>query len=166
MKTLFLLSIIVLSGLLIFTGCGGNEQVVKNGDNISVNYTGSLQDGTVFDTSIGKTPLTFTVGAGQMISGFDKAVVGMKVGEKKTVTLAPEEAYGEHRADLVLTLGRDKFSSIPNLSIGLKVQMHNSSGQAFTATIVAIDASTVTIDANPELAGKTLIFEIEIVSIN
>lgn len=166
MKVLFLFSIIVLSGLLIFTGCGGNEQVIKNGDKISVNYTGTLQDGTVFDTSIGKTPLTFTVGSGQMITGFDKAVVGMKVGEKKTVTLPPAEAYGERRDDLIITLGRDKFSSIPNLSVGQKVQMHNSSGQTFTATIIEIAASTVTIDANPELAGKTLIFEITIVSIN
>ena len=168
MKYLLLITIPVILGLMLFTGCGGgnSDRAAQNGDNVTVNYTGSLQDGTVFDTSIGKTPLTFTIGAGQMITGFNDAVIGMKVGEKKTVTLPPEQAYGYYRNDLIITIDRSKFSSVANLAVGQQVQLQNSSGQTFVAKIIEIGSSTVTVDANPELAGKTLTFEIELVSIN
>jgi len=165
MKYLLLFSIPVILSLLLLTSCSG-ERVAQDGDSVTVNYTGSLQDSTVFDTSVGKTPLTFTIGAGQMISGFDNAVRGMKVGETKTVTLSPDEAYGAYRQDLIITLDRDTFPESMTLTIGLKVPLQNNQGQTFNAKIISIGATTVTLDANHELAGKTLIFEIELISIN
>ena len=170
MKKLLLFSIFIITGSLLLAGCGGgggggDERTATVGDTVSVHYTGTLEDGTQFDSSRGKDPLTFTIGAGQMIAGFDNAVRGMKVGEIKTVTLPPEEAYGEHRSDLVVVLSRDQFPQEMTLTIGQRVPMQSSSGQQFMATIIEIGTSTVTIDANHELAGKSLIFEIELVSI-
>ena len=169
MKKLLLFSALVVLSSLAFTGCGGggssSNQVAKEGDKVSVHYTGTLEDGTQFDSSVGKTPLTFTIGAGQMIAGFDNAVRGMKVGETKTVTLTPEEAYGQHRSDLVAVLSRDQFPEGMTLTIGQRVPMQDSAGQQFMVTIIEIGPGTVTIDANHELAGKTLVFEIELVSI-
>ena len=130
-----------------------------------MHYTGTLEDGTQFDSSIDKTPLTFTLGAGQMIKGFEDAIRGMKVGETNTVTLPPEEAYGEYDEDRIVVLDRAQFPIGMELSIGQRVPMQNSAGQQFTVTIIEIGTETVTVDANHELAGKTLIFEIELVSI-
>jgi peptidylprolyl isomerase len=166
MKILLLVCVPVMLSALLFTGCSSGERVAKAGDTVSVHYTGTLQDSTVFDTSLGKEPLSFTIGAGQMITGFENAVIGMKVGEKKTVTLPPEQAYGAYRNDLIITMERSKFPGSMTLTIGQKVQLQNSYGQTFNATIVNINAATVTLDANHELAGKTLIFEIELVSIS
>ena len=170
MKKFLLFCIFIIIGSLLLTGCGGDsggsgDQVAKDGDIVSVHYTGTLEDGTQFDSSRGEDPLTFTIGTGQMIAGFDNAVRGMKVGEIKTVTLPLEEAYGEHRADLILTISRDQFPEGMTLTIGQQVPMQSSSGQQFMATIIEIGPSSVTLDANHELAGKTLIFEIELVSI-
>jgi peptidylprolyl isomerase len=166
MKKLLLFVIPIFLCPLLLGGCGGGERVASDGDTVSVHYTGTLQDGTVFDTSRGKDPLTFTIGAGQMITGFDNAVRGMKVGEIKTVTLSPEEAYGQYRNDLIVELDRSQFPESMTLTIGQKVPLQNSSGQQFTAVIITINDSTVTLDANHELAGKTLTFEIELISIN
>ncbi len=165
MKYLLLFSIPVIFSLLLLAGCSSSERVASDGDKVSVHYTGTLQDGTVFDSSRGSDPLTFTVGAGQMITGFDNAVRGMKVGETKTVTLPPEQAYGPYRSDLIITMGRDKFPKDITLTVGQKVQLQNNLGQQFTATVIEIGDTTVKLDANHELAGKTLIFEIELVKI-
>jgi peptidylprolyl isomerase len=100
-----------------------------------------------------------------MISGFENAILGMKVGEVKTVTLPPEEAYGEYSTDLIVTLNRSQFPEGMTLNVGQRIQLQNKAGQYFTAIIVEIGTSTVTVDANHELVGKTLIFEIELVSI-
>ena len=164
MKKFLLLSIFIITASLLFTGCGGGE-AAKDGDTVTVHYTGTLEDGTQFDSSIGKTPLTFTLGAGQMIKGFEDAIRGMKVGETKTVTLPPEEAYGEYDEDRIVVLDRAQFPIGMELSIGQRVPMQNSAGQQFTVTIIEIGTETVTVDANHELAGKILIFEIELVSI-
>jgi peptidylprolyl isomerase len=166
MKYLLLISIPVILSLLLLAGCSGGERVAEVGDNVSVHYTGSLEDGTVFDTSHGGDPLTFTIGSGQMITGFDNAVRGMKVGETKTVTLTPDQAYGQYRQDLIITLDLDTFPEGMTLTIGQKVPLQNNLGQTFYATIIEIGDTTVTLDANHELAGKTLIFEIELISIN
>ncbi len=161
------LAFIIILATIAIAGCGGgvDNRMATDGDIVSVHYTGTLEDGTEFDSSRGKSPLTFTIGGGQMITGFENAVRGMKVGEIKTVTLPPEEAYGQHRQDLVIVLGRDQFPETVTIVIGAQVQMKSNTGQQFIATIVEIGPGTVTIDANHELAGKTLTFEIELVSI-
>ncbi len=166
MKYLLLFTIPVILVLLLFTSCGGSgERVAKDGDKVTVHYTGTLEDGTVFDSSVGKEPLTFTIGAGEMITGFNDAVIGMKVGEKKTVTLPPDQAYGPYRYDMITTLNRSDFPQGTTLAIGQKVPLQNSQGQTFIGKIIDMDATTVTLDVNHELAGKTLIFEIELISI-
>lgn len=158
-----LLFVMVIS-VLFACGCTESDDspVVEVGDNVSVNYTGSLEDGTVFDSSSnhGK-PLTFNAGMGRMIKGFDDAVMGMAVGEKKTVTIPAEDAYGEARDEMFITYTMDNFSST-NITpvIGQKV-----SSQGYEGTIVNITEENVTIDYNYHLAGKTLIFDIEMVSI-
>ena len=139
-----------------------NSQLVKSGDKISVDYTGRLQDGTVFDTSVGRSTLDFTVGAGQMIKGFDSAVVGMKVGETKTVTLSPELAYGAVDPKKVITFDSNQFAEFSKLQVGMTVQ----SGSGFSGKIVEKNDKNAVIDFNHELAGKTLIFDITLVSIN
>jgi peptidylprolyl isomerase len=167
MKKLLLLSVFIITSALLIIGCGGgSDQPAKNGDTVSVQYTGTLEDGTKFDSSYDRgEPLTFTLGGGQMISGFENAILGMKVGEVKTVTLPPEEAYGEYSTDLIVTLNRSQFPEGMTLNVGQRIQLQNKAGQYFTAIIVEIGTSTVTVDANHELVGKTLIFEIELVSI-
>jgi peptidylprolyl isomerase len=150
---------------VMLAGCGkGEDRVIKNGDQIQVEYTGTLADGSQFDTNVGGVPLEFTVGGGEMISGFDKAVVGMKEGETKTVDIPAAEAYGERVDELILELGRDKFPGM-NPRVGDKVPMQSSSGQTFVVTVVAVSDDLITVDANHELAGKDLTFKIKILSI-
>ncbi|OGO18065.1 MAG: hypothetical protein A2Z15_04380 [Chloroflexi bacterium RBG_16_50_11] len=151
----------------LLTGCGGGSdtQAAKDGDTVSVHYTGTFEDGTQFDSSYGKSPLTFVIGSGQMIAGFDNAVRGMTVGEIKTITIPPEEAYGEYRPELVVVIDLDEFPEGTKPAIGQQVPIQNNAGQQFMARIVKIGTSSVTVDANHELAGKSLIFEIELVSI-
>ncbi|MCX6008591.1 MAG: peptidylprolyl isomerase [Chloroflexi bacterium] len=148
-------------------GCNAwhNAAQAKNGDVVQVDYTGKLADGTVFDTSVGREPLEFTLGAGQMITGFEKAVLGMKVGEKKTVTIPADEAYGPRRDDLVGELPREKLPSGLTPEVGQQLQMTRPDGGTIIATITNVSDNTVTIDANPPLAGKDLTFEIELVKI-
>jgi len=138
----------------------------KAGDTVAVHYIGTLDDGTKFDASRDRgQPLSFTVGAGQMILGFDNAVVGMKVGETKTVTLPPEEAYGPYLEELVVTLSRSQLEEGLEPFIGQQLIMSQPDGQVGYVTVVAITETDITIDANHELAGEALTFEIEMVSI-
>lgn len=150
--------------------------VVENGNKIAVDYTGTLEDGTLFDTSIeekAKTankymegrdyqPLEFTVGKGEMIKGFDAAVVGMKIDETKTITLAPEEAYGQPNPQLVQEVPVEQIKSS---GIEPKQGMILSANGR-PVRITKVDETTVTLDMNHELAGKTLIFEITVKEIN
>jgi len=164
MKNLVKLSALIVTGALLFTGCGG-ERVATDGDTVSVHYTGTLENGAQFDSSRGKEPLTFVIGAGEMIAGFDSAVRGMKVGEIKTVTLQPEEAYGPQRPDLIFTLSRDQIPEDMTVTIGQRLPMQSESGQQFVVTVIELGEDTLTVDANHPLAGKVLIFEIELMSI-
>ena len=149
------------------TGCnaGPDAAQAKNGNTVQVNYTGKLADGTVFDTSIGREPLEFTLGAGQMITGFEKAVFGMKVGEKKTVTIPADEAYGPHLDEQVAEIPREKLPSDVTPEVGQQLVMRQADGREILATITEVSDETVTIDANHHLAGKDLTFEIELVKI-
>jgi len=138
-----------------------SPSVIEEGMKVAVHYTGKLQSGEVFDSSEGRDPLEFEVGAGQMIMGFDAAVHGMSVGEKKTVTLPAEMAYGERRDELV---GEVEAERLPEgaAEVGSKLRLQNG----MTATVTAVNGDKCTLDANHDLAGKTLVFDIEIVSVS
>jgi len=138
---------------------------VKTGDTVQVHYTGKLQDKTVFDSSEGREPLQFTVGKGQLISGFEQGVIGMTVGETRTLTLPPDEAYGEVRDDLVATIGLDQLPADMSPKVGQVLQVTQPDGDQVLLNITAIDEEEITVDANPPLAGKTLVFDIELVAI-
>lgn len=138
----------------------------KNGDNVSVHYTGTFNDGTKFDSSHDRgEPISFTVGAGQMISGFDSAVNGMNVGESKTVTLSPDQAYGDSNPDAIQSVPKTEFPDGFEFIKGGVVQGQYPNGQPFRATITEVRESEATVDFNHPMAGKTLNFEIELVSI-
>lgn len=140
-------------------------QTVQVGNTISVEYTGKLEDGEVFDTSKGKTPLTFKVGAGQLIQGFDQAVVEMAVGDTKTVTITPDEGYGEKRDDLFIDMPLSNIPPDMDLDQGMMVQLQDKQGNPVPATVTDIGEEAVTLDINHPLAGRTLTFDIEIVKI-
>lgn len=134
------------------------DRMVKNGDTVSVHYRGTLDDGTEFDSSKGREPLSFTVGSGQVIAGFDEAVMGLKVGDKNKVRLEPAKAYGERREDMVVTVPAAQAPA--GLKAGDRVQIGGA-----PAVVTKVDAAGVTVDANHALAGKALTFEVELVSI-
>lgn len=137
----------------------------KMGDIVKVHYTGKLEDGTVFDTSIERGPLQFTIGEGQVIPGFEQSVVGMNQGESKTAKVPAHEAYGPHREDLVLTTDRNQFPIDSKPEAGQRVQIRQEEGQIIVATVVDVSESSVTVDANHHLAGKDLIFDIQLIEI-
>lgn len=155
---------LIITSVLI-AGCGGEAQVAKAGDTVSVHYTLTLEDGTEKESSKGGEPLSFTVGAGQMITGFDNAVVGMKVGETKMVTLPPEEAYGNRDEDKIIQFDRAEFEEPLAYNVGDELPLQTSSGYVGYYPIVEITDDYVAVDTNSELAGETLTFEIELVSI-
>ncbi len=135
---------------------------VKKGNKVSVHYTGKLENGEVFDSSVGKTPLAFTAGAGQMIKGFDAAVIGMKKGDKKTITISPAEGYGVSDPGKVVLFDKNDVPNFEKMQVGMQVQ----AGNGMPGTIISKEENSLVIDFNHFLAGKTLIFEIEMVSIN
>ncbi|MDE1869085.1 MAG: peptidylprolyl isomerase [Candidatus Micrarchaeota archaeon] len=137
-----------------------NAQTVAVGDTISVYYTGTLTNGTVFDSNVGKQPLNFTVGSGQLILGFENGVIGMKLNETKTITIPADEAYGPVNQSLIVQVSRAEFGNATP-TVGMRVS--SSNGQQ--ATVKAVGTNTVTLDFNPPLAGQTLIFEIKVVGI-
>ena len=163
------LSMVLLIGAVL-AGCSSassNAAVAKEGDKVQVNYTLSLADGTVVQSSVGGEPFEFTLGSGQTIEGFDKAVVGMKVGEKKTITIPAAEAYGPHLDDMVVEVSRDRIKVDGELAVGQTLTSTGPNGEQYQFTITAIYANgTVTLDGNHPLAGKDLTFEIELLKIN
>jgi peptidylprolyl isomerase len=138
-------------------------QAIKAGDTITVHYTGKFENDQVFDSSSGKEPLKFTVGAQQLISGFDSAVVGMVPGEKKTVRIAPEDGYGPRSEERMFDMPRENIPADMELETGMMVQLSGESGEAIPALVADIGEKSVSLDMNHPLAGKTLVFDIEIV---
>ncbi len=138
---------------------------VKSGDKVAIHYTGSLTDGSVFDSSEGRAPLEFTVGSGQIIPGLDAALPGMKVGDKKKVNIAPADAYGAHNPEGVLEVPKDQLPDDMPFEIGAQLEMRSPDGRAAPVTIIAIGEDSVTMDANHFLAGKELVFDFEVVKI-
>ena len=137
----------------------------KNGDTVKVHYTGKLNDGTVFDSSEGREPLEFVVGTGEIIPGFEEAVIGMNEGETKTVTIPADKAYGPHNDELVLVVGREQVPPDLKVKIGDLLQVTLPDGHRVDVTVTALNDEAVTLDANHPLAGQDLTFEIELVSI-
>jgi peptidylprolyl isomerase len=137
----------------------------KQGDSVKVHYTGKLDDGTVFDSSVGREPLDFTVGAGQLIAGFDEAVVGMALGEKKTVRIAAEQAYGPHNPEMTLQVPRSELPADIQPELGMQLEASQEGGHSMVVTVVEVTDESVTFDANHPLAGKALTFEIEVVEL-
>lgn len=138
---------------------------IKAGDTVALHYTGSLRDGTVFDTSDGRDPLEFVVGSGQVIPGLDSALPGMSVGDKKTVQIDCADAYGPINPAMRQAVPREGIPADVPLDIGTQLQMQTSGGQALPVTVVDADEATVTLDANHPLAGQDLRFDIEIVRV-
>ena len=138
----------------------------RRGDTVHVHYRGTLGDGTEFDSSAGSDPLTFTIGAGEVIPGFETAVEGMSAGEKKTHTINSGDAYGEHRDELVFSVGRDQMPDDTEIEVGDTLQIGFPDGSSASVQVAAMDRQSVTLDANHPLAGKDLTFELELVSID
>lgn len=139
---------------------------VKSGDNVSIHYTGTLADGSVFDSSEGRDPLQFEVGSGQIIPGLDKALPGMAVGEKKQVEVPADEAYGQPMDEARQAIPRDQIPADIPLELGTRLQMQTPDGQAVPVVVAELNDETVTLDANHPLAGQDLTFNIELVAID
>lgn len=137
----------------------------KDGDQVQVHYRGTLDDGSEFDSSKGREPLGFTVGSGQVIGGFDEAVIGMALGDSKAIEIEAENAYGPRREDLINQVEREQIPDHIEIEAGVQLQATRPGEGPVVLTVVSFDETTVTLDANHPLAGKDLRFEIELVAI-
>jgi peptidylprolyl isomerase len=138
---------------------------VQNGDKIKVHYHGKLTNGETFDSSEGKDPLEFVVGSGQVIKGFDEGVMGMEVGDKKTVDIPVADAYGAKQDEMLIEFPKDQFPPEMNPEVGMQLMMSNGSGQNFPVRVAEVKEDSVVLDANHPLAGEDLTFDLELVSI-
>jgi len=135
---------------------------IEDGDTVSLHYTGRLEDGEVFDTSEGRGPLTFQVGKGMVIPGFDDGVRGLEKGDSTTLTIQPEDGYGQHDPNLVREVGREQLDA-PDLEAGQVLGLETEDGRRFQATVKDLGEEKVVLDFNHFLAGQTLVFDIEVV---
>lgn len=138
----------------------------KKGDSVKIHYTGTLTDGSVFDSSAGREPLEFTIGSGMVIAGFDDAVAGMAVGEKKSVTIPVDKAYGPRNEELIIEVPRSQVPPDLNPEVDQKLQMGGPNGEVVVVTVVEVGEEAIMLDANPPLAGQDLNFDIELVAIS
>lgn len=137
----------------------------KSGDTVKVHYTGKLEDGTIFDSSIEKEPLEFKIGTGNMIPGFEKAVLGMELGDSITTNIPYQEAYGEKRKEMVVEVPKTQVPKDITPEVGLQLSITQQDGSAIPVIISEVTEEKITLDANHPLAGKNLIFDIELVEI-
>ena len=135
------------------------------GDTVQVHYSGRFNDGTIFDSSQQREPLEFTLGQGQLIPGFERAVLGMTPGESKSETITPDDGYGPHRSDLCITVDRQEFPPEIQPHVGQQLQMTQNDGRVVPVVVTEVTVSEVTLDANHPLAGRDLIFDITLVAI-
>lgn len=140
-------------------------QQAKKGDTVKIHYHGRLTDGSTFDSSAGREPLEFELGSGMVIPGFDLGVTGMVIGEKKTINIPAAEAYGEKNEEMILEFPKTQFPADMTPEVGMQLNMSNSQGQSFPVVIVEVKEEVVMLDANHPLAGKELIFDLELVEI-
>ncbi|MGQ0738213.1 MAG: FKBP-type peptidyl-prolyl cis-trans isomerase [Bacteroidota bacterium] len=138
---------------------------VKSGDKVKVHYHGKLSSGETFDSSAGREPLEFEVGGGMVIKGFDDGVTGMAVGEKKTINIPCNEAYGPVNPEMVIDMPKEKFPADMELEIGMPLMMSDQEGHQFQVAITQIKETVVVLDANHPLAGKDLVFDLELIEI-
>lgn len=138
---------------------------VKKGDKVKVHYTGKLQDGTQFDSSAGRAPLEFVVGAGQMIPGFDSGVEGMEIGEKKTVQIPSSDAYGERSEEAIIEFPKAHVPEDMQLEPGMQLTLRDQQGNPVPVTVTELREEVIILDANHFLAGKDLVFDIELIEI-
>lgn len=139
--------------------------MIEKGQTVKIHYTGTLEDGTRFDSSEGRDPLEFEMGAGRVIPGFEAGVKEMEIAEKKTIHIPAGEAYGEYRDEMVLEMERNKLPEGMEPEVGMKLQMNGPDGQIIPVEITAVTDESVTLDANHPLAGKDLTFELELVEV-
>jgi len=139
--------------------------MIEEGKKVKIHYTGTLDDGTKFDSSAGRDPLEFEMGAGMVIPGFEKGVADMDVGEKKSIHIPAEEAYGERREDLVMQFERSQLPEGLEPEVGMGLQMQGPQGQPVPVTVTEVANDNITIDANHQLAGQNLNFELELVEV-
>lgn len=139
---------------------------VKEGDLVKVHYTGKMVNGEQFDSSVGKEPLEFTVGAGQMIKGFDAAMPGMSLGQKKTINIAPEDAYGPRSEEAIIEFPKENVPADMVLEPGMPLTLSNQAGQPVSVIVVEVKDDIIILDANHFLAGQELIFDIELMEIS
>jgi len=138
----------------------------KEGDTVKIHYTGWLQDGSEFDSSRGRDPLQFTIGSGQVVPGFEEAVTGMKVGEKKTEEIPCNKAYGDRDPSLVMVVDRQHVPAEINPEVGQRLEMGGPNGELVVVNVIDVNDENITLDANPPLAGEDLTFDIELVGIS
>ena len=137
----------------------------KNGDTVRVHYNGRLEDGTVFDSSANRDPLEFTIGNGDVVIGFEEAVIGMSPGESKQQAIPAERGYGLHRKDLTFKVDKEKLPANLNVNIGQRLKATQEDGRVLSLRVAGVSESSVTLDANHPLAGKDLLFQIELVEV-
>jgi peptidylprolyl isomerase len=140
-------------------------QQAKKGDVVRVHYTGRLTDGQQFDSSVGRTPLEFTLGAGQMIKGFDTGVEGMAIGEKKVINISPEEGYGPKNPEAIIEFPKEQVPEDMKLEPGMELTLQNQHGHPVPVVVMEVKDDVIILDANHSLAGKDLVFDIELVEI-
>lgn len=146
-------------------GTAAMSKTAKAGNTVTIHYTGTLEDGSVFDTSDGDEPIEFTIGEHEVIGGLEDAVVGMAVGDKKKATIPADGAYGEREEDLIFEVARSSIQAGQEVEVGDSVRVQLPDGQTAAMQVAAVDEGSITLDANHPLAGKTLIFDVELVSI-
>jgi peptidylprolyl isomerase len=139
--------------------------IAEEGKTVKVHYTGTLQNGEVFDSSKEKEPLEFTLGEGQLIPGFEKAVIGMNVGDSTTINIPSTEAYGDTREDLIIAVPKDQLPKEIEPKVGMQLQVNQENGQPVPVRIAEITDTELKLDANHPLAGEDLTFEIELVNV-
>lgn len=154
-----------LQPLIIYQQILSNMQQVKDGDKVKVHYHGKLRNGETFDSSAGREPLEFTVGGGQVIPGFDQGVMGMQVGDKRTVEIDVQNAYGEKNEDMIIEFPKTQFPPDMKPEVGMQLAMNDGQGQQFPVVITEVKEDSVVLDANHPLSGQDLIFDIELVEI-
>ena len=138
---------------------------VKENDTVKVHYTGKLENGQVFDSSLQREPLEFTLGQGMLIPGFEKGVMEMEVNEKKTITIPKEEAYGEVNKELFQKVGKEQLPKEITPEVGMTLATRNPDGSERPLTVTEVESDQIVVDANHPLAGKDLTFELELLEI-
>ena len=149
----------------IATFSGARMSQAKSGNTVKIHYTGTLDDGTEFDSSAGREPLEFAIGSGQVIPGFDSAVDGMTVGDSKTVTIPAGEAYGERHDQLVQEVPKTALPDDMKAEVGTQLQSQGPDGQVMNLLVTAVEVESITVDGNHPLAGQALTFAIELVEV-